>query len=102
MYGVKKDIAQDITANAEVDMDFVVEDAALGSDFSVIITFRNSTQTRCAVTTYLSGHVVFYTGVPKSEFKNHSSDVILEPLQGEAITGHKICIEISKSAKCFP
>ncbi|XP_066481869.1 coagulation factor XIII A chain [Tiliqua scincoides] len=85
MYGVKKDITQDITASAEVDMDFVVEDAALGSDFSVTITFRNNTQTRCAVTSFLSGHVVFYTGVPKSEFKNYSSDVNLEPLQSQTV-----------------
>lgn len=100
MYGVKKDATRDIMASAEVDMDFVVEDAALGSDFSVTITFRNNIQTRCVVTSYLSGHIVFYTGVPKSEFKSHSSNVILEPLQCKAITVCSICVVLSKYGGC--
>ncbi|KAL8182495.1 UNVERIFIED_CONTAM: hypothetical protein K2H54_057211 [Gekko kuhli] len=79
MYGVKKDVTHDVMPSAEVDMDFQVEDSTIGSNFKVNITFRNNTQNRYTVKSYLSGNIVFYTGVSKTEFKNHSFDVTLEP-----------------------
>ncbi|KAH0617944.1 hypothetical protein JD844_016736 [Phrynosoma platyrhinos] len=85
MYGVKKSMTQDITPSMEVDMDFVVEDSALGSDFNVNITFRNNTQSGYTVTSYLSGSIVFYTGVSKNEFKNHSFNVTLEPMKAQTV-----------------
>uniref|UniRef100_A0A6J0TAC9 Coagulation factor XIII A chain n=1 Tax=Pogona vitticeps TaxID=103695 RepID=A0A6J0TAC9_9SAUR len=85
LYGIKKSVTQDITPSTEVDMDFIVEDSALGSDFNVNITFRNHTQSRYTATSYLSGNVVFYTGVPKGEFKNHSFNVTLDPLQTQTV-----------------
>ncbi|XP_062986391.1 coagulation factor XIII A chain [Elgaria multicarinata webbii] len=85
MYGVKKNLTQDITPSREVDMDFVVEEALIGSNFNVSVTFRNNTQSQYTLTSYLSGNVVFYTGVPKTEFKNHSFDVSLEPKQAQTV-----------------
>ncbi|XP_060100173.1 coagulation factor XIII A chain [Heteronotia binoei] len=79
MYGVKRKDTQDVLPSAEVDMDFQVEDSTIGSDFKVSVTFKNNTQNRYTMKSYLSGNIVFYTGVSKTEFKNHSFDVTLEP-----------------------
>ncbi|XP_064363150.1 coagulation factor XIII A chain isoform X4 [Dromaius novaehollandiae] len=81
MYGVKKQITQDTVyqPQTDVDMDFHVQKAILGSDFKVTITFKNKSQNRYSAATYLSGNIVFYTGVVKSEFKKHSVSVTLEP-----------------------
>uniref|UniRef100_A0A8C5SVU2 Coagulation factor XIII A chain n=1 Tax=Laticauda laticaudata TaxID=8630 RepID=A0A8C5SVU2_LATLA len=85
MYGVKKSVAEDISSNTEVDMNVVIEDSVLGSDFNVTITFQNKTSKPYTVTAYISGNIVFYTGVPKTEFKNDSFDVTLEPMKGKTI-----------------
>lgn len=85
MYGVKKSVTEDISSNTEVDMDVVIEDSVLGSDFNVIITFQNKTSRRYTATAYISGNVVFYTGVAKTEFKNDNFDLTLEPMKGKTI-----------------
>ncbi|XP_051826693.1 coagulation factor XIII A chain [Antechinus flavipes] len=81
MYGAKKPLDTEgiHQFRADIDMDFQVEKAVLGKDFKVIITFRNSTNRRYTATAYLSGNIVFYTGVAKSEFKNQTFDVKVEP-----------------------
>ncbi|XP_071592599.1 coagulation factor XIII A chain isoform X2 [Heliangelus exortis] len=81
MYGVKKQTAQDTAyqPQTDVDMDFQVQKAVLGSDFKVTITFRNRSRNYYTATTYLSGNIVFYTGVAKKEFKKHSFSAKLEP-----------------------
>ncbi|ETE68118.1 Coagulation factor XIII A chain [Ophiophagus hannah] len=93
MYGVKKSVAEDITSNTEVDMNVVIKDSVLGSDFNVTITFQNKTSRPYTVTAYISGNVVFYTGVPKTEFKNDSFDVTLEPMKAETL---EVLIESSE------
>ncbi|XP_074058210.1 coagulation factor XIII A chain [Macrotis lagotis] len=81
MYGAKKPLDTEgiHQFRADIDMDFEVEKAVLGKDFKVTITFRNSTSRRYTATAYLSGNIVFYTGVTKSEFKNQTFDVRVEP-----------------------
>ncbi|KFQ74840.1 Coagulation factor XIII A chain, partial [Phaethon lepturus] len=72
MYGVKKQTTQDTMyqPQTDVDMDFQVQKAVLGSDFKVSITFRNKSRNSYTVTTYLSGNIVFYTGVTKNELRH--------------------------------
>lgn len=84
MYGVKKGMTQDVLPSAEVEMDFQVEDSTVGSNFKVNVTFKNNTKNHYTVKAYLSGNIVFYTGVSKTEFKNHSFDVTLEPAKCKA------------------
>ncbi|NWI84496.1 F13A factor, partial [Pitta sordida] len=81
MYGVKKQSTQDPTyqPQTDIDMDFQVQKAVLGNDFKVTITFRNRSRNSYTATTYLSGNIVFYTGVTKTEFKKHSFSAKLEP-----------------------
>ncbi|NXO48869.1 F13A factor, partial [Aramus guarauna] len=81
MYGVKKQTTQDTMyqPQTDVEMEFQAQKAVLGSDFKVTITFRNKSHNYYTATTYLSGNIVFYTGVTKNEFKKHSFKAKLEP-----------------------
>ncbi|XP_033617825.1 coagulation factor XIII A chain isoform X2 [Fukomys damarensis] len=81
MYGARKDIKTEgvVRSRSNVDMDFQVETAVLGKDFKVTITFQNNSPNHYNITAYLSGNITFYTGVSKTEFKNETFDVALEP-----------------------
>lgn len=82
MYGVKKQTTQPSTyqPQKDVEIDLQVQKAVLGSDFKVTIIFRNKSRNSYTATTYLSGNIVFYTGVTKNEFKKHSFSAKLDPL----------------------
>ncbi|XP_065741365.1 coagulation factor XIII A chain [Phocoena phocoena] len=82
MYGAKKSLNTEgvVKSRSDVHMNFEVENAVLGRDFKVTITFRNSGPAHYTITAYLSGNITFYTGVAKAEFKNKTFDVTLEPL----------------------
>ncbi|XP_077876627.1 coagulation factor XIII A chain isoform X2 [Ictidomys tridecemlineatus] len=82
MYGAKKALNTEgvVKSRSDVDMDFEVENAVLGKDFKITITFRNSSSNRYSISAYLSGNITFYTGVSKTEFKKETFDVVLEPL----------------------
>uniref|UniRef100_A0A8C9PH80 Coagulation factor XIII A chain n=1 Tax=Spermophilus dauricus TaxID=99837 RepID=A0A8C9PH80_SPEDA len=69
-----------VKSRSDVDMDFEVENAVLGKDFKITITFRNSSSNHYSISAYLSGNITFYTGVSKTEFKKETFDVVLEPL----------------------
>ncbi|NXU46352.1 F13A factor, partial [Drymodes brunneopygia] len=86
MYGVKKQSVQDTTYQSQTDvvMDFQAQKAVLGSDFKVTTTFTNKSYNTYTITAYLSGNIVFYTGVPKKEFKTHSFSAKLEPLASKS------------------
>lgn len=89
MYGAKKPLnTEDVTKlKSDVDMDFEVENAVLGKDFKLTITFRNQSPTRYTISAYLSGNITFYTGVSHVEFKNETFKVTLEPLSGKLMRG---------------
>ncbi|KAF6108658.1 coagulation factor XIII A chain [Phyllostomus discolor] len=82
MYGVKKPVnTEDIVkSRSNVDMDFEVENAVLGKDFRLTITFQNNSPSTYTISAYVSGNIIFYTGVSKEEFKKETFDVTLEPL----------------------
>ncbi|GAB0183761.1 coagulation factor XIII A chain [Grus japonensis] len=86
MYGIKKQTTQDTVyqPQTDVEMEFQAQKAVLGSDFKVTITFRNKSRNYYTATTYLSGNIVFYTGVTKNEFKKHSFNAKLEPSSSSA------------------
>lgn len=82
MYGAKKALNTEgvVKSSSDVDMDFEVENAVLGKDFKITITFRNNSSNHHSISAYLSGNITFYTGVSKTEFKKETFDVTLEPL----------------------
>ncbi|XP_012872168.1 PREDICTED: coagulation factor XIII A chain [Dipodomys ordii] len=81
MYGAKKALNTEglVKPRSDVDMNFEVENAVLGKDFKVTITFQNNSSHRYTISAYLSGNITFYTGVSKMEFKNEAFDITLEP-----------------------
>lgn len=82
MYGVKKPLNTEgiVKQRPNVDMDFEVENAVLGKDFKVTITFQNNSPKAYTISAYLTGNITFYTGVSKEEFKNETFEVALDPL----------------------
>uniref|UniRef100_A0A7N9I9Y7 Coagulation factor XIII A chain n=2 Tax=Macaca fascicularis TaxID=9541 RepID=A0A7N9I9Y7_MACFA len=82
MYGAKKPLNTEgvMKSRSKVDMDFEVENAVLGKDLKLTITFRNNSHNHYTITAYLSANITFYTGVSKAEFKKETFDVTLEPL----------------------
>ena len=89
MYGAKKPLSTEgvVKSRSDVHMNFEVENAVLGRDFKVTITFRNNGPAHYTITAYLSGNITFYTGVAKAEFKNETFDVTLEPLSCKLTRG---------------
>ncbi|XP_072267856.1 coagulation factor XIII A chain isoform X2 [Pyxicephalus adspersus] len=87
MYGVKKEIRDELQLLSKLDttMDFQEDNAVFGSDFKVSLTFKNQSPNLYTVSAYLTGHVVFYTGVLKAEFKNKSIEVTLNPLSNKTV-----------------
>lgn len=88
MYGVKKPLNTEgiVKSRSDVDMDFEVENAVLGKDFRLTITFQNNSPSAYTISAYLSGNIIFYTGVSKEEFKKETFDVTLEPLSCKLIS----------------
>ncbi|KAM8966973.1 coagulation factor XIII A chain [Pelodytes ibericus] len=87
MYGVKKEIRDDdqLQSVPDADMDFQADNAVFGSDFKVTLTFKNRSSNHYTITAFLTGHVVFYTGVLKAEFVNKDLDVTLKPTSSETV-----------------
>lgn len=85
MYGAKKTLNTEgvVKSRSDVDMNFDVENAVLGKDFRVTITFQNNSSNLYTILAYLSGNITFYTGVSKKEFKTESFEVTLDPLSLE-------------------
>lgn len=87
MYGAKKTLNTEgvVKSRSDVDMNFDVENAVLGKDFKVTITFQNNSSNLYTILAYLSGNITFYTGVSKKEFKQESFEVTLDPLSCKLI-----------------
>ncbi|KAL0623068.1 Coagulation factor XIII A chain [Plecturocebus cupreus] len=89
MYGVRKPCNTEgvIKSRSNVDMDFEVENAVLGQDLKLTITFQNKSHRRYTTTAYLSANIIFYTGVSKAEFKKETFSMTLEPVSCKLTAG---------------
>ncbi|KAM4028339.1 coagulation factor XIII A chain [Anomaloglossus baeobatrachus] len=87
MYGVKKEFQDEehFRSGFDTTMEFQEDNAIFGSDFKVTLTFKNQSSNLYTVSAFLTGHVVFYTGVQKAEFKNKTLQVTLEPLSTKTV-----------------
>eukprot|EP00061_Rhincodon_typus_P017252 g45863.t1 len=80
-HGVKKEQAvTDVTMDVSLDM-HVPENVLLGTNFIVDVELQNNSNEKRSMTVFLSGNVVFYTGVPKIEIKKETIKVTVEPNQ---------------------
>nr|BAB23545.1 unnamed protein product [Mus musculus] len=85
MYGAKKTLNTEgvVKSRSDVTMNFDVENAVLGKDFKVTITFQNNSSNLYTILAYLSGNITFYTGVSKKEFKKESFEETLDPFSSK-------------------
>ncbi|XP_078055428.1 coagulation factor XIII A chain-like [Mustelus asterias] len=80
-YGVKKEQAvTEDTVDVSINM-HVPEKVLLSTNFDVGIELKNNSSEKRSMTVYLSGSVVFYTGVPKIQIKDKTMKVSVEPHQ---------------------
>ncbi|GCC30889.1 hypothetical protein chiPu_0009343 [Chiloscyllium punctatum] len=80
-HGLKKEQAvTEVTMDVSLNM-HVPENVLLDTNFFVGIELQNNSNEKRSTTLFLSGTVVFYTGVPKIEFKRETIKVTVEPHQ---------------------
>ncbi|XP_049423506.1 coagulation factor XIII A chain [Epinephelus fuscoguttatus] len=76
-YGCQRDKSELPVADVEVVLPTL--EVSVGNDFDLTLEFKNSSDQRRTVDAYISGTVVFYTGVPSSEFLFRNPTVTIGP-----------------------
>uniref|UniRef100_A0A8B9JVM4 protein-glutamine gamma-glutamyltransferase n=1 Tax=Astyanax mexicanus TaxID=7994 RepID=A0A8B9JVM4_ASTMX len=68
---------------ADVDVEISAQEVQLGDDFHLELVFTNRSSQRRVVDAYISGTVVYYTGVPSAEVVFQTPTVELDPQQSK-------------------
>lgn len=71
-------------AQADVDLVLPTLEVNVGDDFELNLEFTNHSDQRRVVDTYISGSVVYYTGVTSSEFLFRDPTVTVGPKKSES------------------
>ncbi|XP_030636004.1 coagulation factor XIII A chain [Chanos chanos] len=66
-------------SEGDVDVSIPAKEVRVGEDFELVLEFRNRSGQRRTVDVYVSGTVVYYTGVPSAEVVFKTPTVKLEP-----------------------
>lgn len=74
---------------ADVEVEILALEVQLGEDFNLELQFTNHSSQRRVVDIYISGNVVYYTGVPSAEVIFKTPVVKLEPQQSKYV---KVCV----------
>lgn len=78
-------------AEADVDLVLPTLEVAIGDDFDLSLEFKNRSDQRRVVGAYISGNVVYYTGVSSAEFLLREPTVTMEPNEsGRSLLSFKI------------
>eukprot|EP00063_Salmo_salar_P036839 XP_014011674.1 PREDICTED: coagulation factor XIII A chain-like isoform X2 [Salmo salar] len=80
-YGCHREKATPPEADVELDMPLM--EVRVGDDFELKLEFNNTSDQARTVDVYVSGNVVYYTGVTSSEFLFKTPRVILDPKKAE-------------------
>ncbi|XP_051555128.1 coagulation factor XIII A chain-like [Myxocyprinus asiaticus] len=67
----------------DVDVEIPSQEVLVGDTFDLIVQFNNRSDKRRTVNAYITGSVVYYTGVSRAEVVFKTQKVKLEPLQGK-------------------
>lgn len=96
-------------AEADVDLALPTLEVAIGDDFELNLEFQNRSEQRRVVEAYVSGNVVYYTGVSSAEFLLREPTVAMEPnqsgrrlspfFQSQVVTG---CVIVSSALVLLP
>lgn len=68
---------------ADVDLILPTLEVSVGNDFELNVEFKNQSDERRTVDTYISGTIVYYTGVTSSEFLFRNPTVTIGPRKSE-------------------
>lgn len=68
---------------ADVEVEILAQEIQLGEDFDLELQFTNHSSQKRVVDIYISGNVVYYTGVPSAEVIFKTLVVSLKPQQSE-------------------
>lgn len=74
---------------ADVEVEILPLEVQRGDDFHLELQFTNHSSQRRVVDIYISGNVVYYTGVPSAEIIFETPVVKLEPQQSEYV---EVCV----------
>ncbi|KAL4634941.1 coagulation factor XIII A chain-like [Arapaima gigas] len=77
-YGCDRD--RSVLPKADVDMTAEVQPVMIGEDFQLTLNFKNLGSSLYNINIFVSGNVVYYTGVSGPEFKSTTLQVQLGPL----------------------
>lgn len=80
-YGCKREKSE--PPEADVDLVLPTLEATVGDDFTFELEFINRSNEGRVVEAYISGNVVYYTGVTSSEFLLRDSIVRIGPQKSE-------------------
>lgn len=67
----------------DVEVEVANLDVRVGDNFDVILQFKNHSDQRRTFDVYVTGTVVYYTGVPSTEVVFKTPKVKLDPQQSE-------------------
>lgn len=68
---------------ADVDVVLPTLEVTIGEDFELDLRFINRSDQRRVVNAYISGNVVYYTGVTSAEFMMREPTVTMKPNESE-------------------
>lgn len=71
--------------NADVEVKILALEVQWGDDFELELQFTNHSSQQRMVDIYISGNVVYYTGVPSAEVVFKTLDVKLDPEKSEYV-----------------
>lgn len=80
-YGCKREKSEPL--KADVDVILPTLDVTVGNDFSFEVEFINRSNEDRVVEAYISGNIVYYTGVTSSEFLLRDIAVTIGPRKSE-------------------
>lgn len=83
---------------ADVEVEILALEVQRGDDFDLELQFTNHSSQRRVVDIYISGNVVYYTGVPSDEVIFETPVVKLEPQQSECVC---LCMYVCVSVCLF-
>ena len=80
-----------VLPEADVVLELPPLEVRVGEDFHLTLQLTNRSEKRRVVNGYVSGTVVYYTGVTSSEFLFKTPRMTLDPMQSEGM-GRKGCV----------
>ncbi|KAG9345794.1 hypothetical protein JZ751_008939 [Albula glossodonta] len=70
----------------DVHLELLAQEVNVGDDFQLTLEFKNKSASRRTINAFVSGYVVYYTGVSSEEVKHKTLKITLDPWQTEQVS----------------